>query len=98
MSTQTVRNETTHFLPLSLLQSVHNFTLPSWATEDVMTKLRELSELSLLSLYGIHKQEEKSRLQGGKYKRNEGRVLDLWLSDLNLSLTTNWLCDLGQVT
>uniref|UniRef100_A0A3Q2LHJ5 acid phosphatase n=1 Tax=Equus caballus TaxID=9796 RepID=A0A3Q2LHJ5_HORSE len=46
-------------------ESVHNFTLPSWATEDVMTKLRELSELSLLSLYGIHKQEEKSRLQGG---------------------------------
>ncbi|XP_046524358.1 prostatic acid phosphatase isoform X2 [Equus quagga] len=46
-------------------ESVHNFTLPSWATEDAMTKLRELSELSLLSLYGIHKQEEKSRLQGG---------------------------------
>lgn len=55
------------FLPFSLLQSVHNFTLPSWATEDAMTKLRELSELSLLSLYGIHKQKEKSRLQGGKY-------------------------------
>ena len=48
------------------LQSVHNFTLPSWATEDTMTKLRELSELSLLSLYGIHKQKEKSRLQGGE--------------------------------
>ncbi|KAI5931666.1 Prostatic acid phosphatase [Manis javanica] len=30
-----------------------------------MAKLRELSELSLLSLYGIHKQKEKSRLQGG---------------------------------
>ncbi|KAF5921869.1 hypothetical protein HPG69_013043 [Diceros bicornis minor] len=46
-------------------ESVHNFTLPSWATEDTLTKLRELSELSLLSLYGIHKQKEKSRLQGG---------------------------------
>ncbi|CAO2633765.1 Prostatic acid phosphatase [Lemmus lemmus] len=46
-------------------EGVHNFTLPSWATEDAMTKLRELSELSLLSLYGIHKQKEKSRLQGG---------------------------------
>nr|XP_011754330.1 prostatic acid phosphatase [Macaca nemestrina] len=46
-------------------ESVHNFTLPSWATEDAMTKLRELSQLSLLSLYGIHKQKEKSRLQGG---------------------------------
>nr|XP_013015432.1 prostatic acid phosphatase [Cavia porcellus] len=46
-------------------EGVHNFTLPSWATKDTMTKLRELSELCLLSLYGIHKQKEKSRLQGG---------------------------------
>ncbi|XP_069329338.1 prostatic acid phosphatase isoform X1 [Eulemur rufifrons] len=46
-------------------ESVHNFTLPTWATEDTITKLRELSELSLLSLYGIHKQKEKSRFQGG---------------------------------
>ncbi|XP_057595572.1 prostatic acid phosphatase isoform X5 [Hippopotamus amphibius kiboko] len=46
-------------------ESVHNFTLPFWATEDTMTKLKEISELSLLSLYGIHKQKEKSRLQGG---------------------------------
>ncbi|XP_036188507.1 prostatic acid phosphatase isoform X6 [Myotis myotis] len=46
-------------------ESVHNFTLPSWAAGDTMTKLKELSELSLLSLYGIHKQKEKSRLQGG---------------------------------
>lgn len=53
--------------PFSLLQSVHNFTLPSWATEDTMTKLKELSELSILSIYGIHKQKEKSRLQGGEY-------------------------------
>ncbi|ELW48266.1 Prostatic acid phosphatase [Tupaia chinensis] len=44
---------------------IHNFTLPSWATEDAMTKLKELSELSLLSLFGVHKQKEKSRLQGG---------------------------------
>ncbi|XP_060005834.1 prostatic acid phosphatase isoform X6 [Lagenorhynchus albirostris] len=46
-------------------EGVHNFTLPSWATEDTMTKLKEISELSLLSLYGIHRQKEKSRLQGG---------------------------------
>ncbi|XP_019487797.1 PREDICTED: prostatic acid phosphatase [Hipposideros armiger] len=46
-------------------ESVHNFTLPSWATEDTMTKLKELSELSVLSLYGMHKQKEKARLQGG---------------------------------
>ncbi|XP_038618557.1 prostatic acid phosphatase [Tachyglossus aculeatus] len=46
-------------------ESTHNFTLPTWATEDTMTKLRELSELSLMSTFGIHKQKEKSRLQGG---------------------------------
>ncbi|XP_044108309.1 prostatic acid phosphatase isoform X2 [Neovison vison] len=46
-------------------ESIHNFTLPSWATEDTMIKLKELSELSILSIYGIHKQKEKSRLQGG---------------------------------
>ncbi|KAM9187315.1 prostatic acid phosphatase isoform 2-T2 [Dugong dugon] len=48
-----------------LCERTHNFTLPSWVTEDTMTKLRELSELSILSLYGIHKQKRKSRLQGG---------------------------------
>ncbi|XP_075404014.1 prostatic acid phosphatase [Tenrec ecaudatus] len=46
-------------------ERTHNFTLPSWVTEDTMVKLRELSELSVLSLYGIYKQKEKSRLQGG---------------------------------
>ncbi|KAM7064095.1 prostatic acid phosphatase isoform 1-T1 [Molossus nigricans] len=46
-------------------EGIHNFTLPSWTTGGTMTKLKELSELALLSLYGIHKQKEKSRLQGG---------------------------------
>ncbi|XP_039768914.1 prostatic acid phosphatase isoform X2 [Ornithorhynchus anatinus] len=46
-------------------ESIHNFTLPTWATEDTMTKLKELSELSLMSTFGIYKQKEKSRLQGG---------------------------------
>ncbi|KAM9088371.1 prostatic acid phosphatase isoform 4-T4 [Megaptera novaeangliae] len=54
-----------HTVPVSEDRRVHNFTLPSWATEDSMTKLKKISELSLLSLYGIHKQKEKSRLQGG---------------------------------
>ncbi|XP_006902611.1 PREDICTED: prostatic acid phosphatase-like [Elephantulus edwardii] len=46
-------------------ETVNHYTMPNWATEDTMVKLRELSELSLMSLYGIHKQKEKSRLQGG---------------------------------
>lgn len=66
-----------------------------------MTKLKELSELSLLSLYGIHKQKEKSRLQGGKYiLKNEKSILNLWLHDTGLSpgSTTNQLCDFGKIT
>ncbi|KAM6450886.1 prostatic acid phosphatase isoform 2-T2 [Liasis olivaceus] len=51
-------------------ESIHNFTLPEWATEDVMAKLTELTELSLSSLFGIYKREEKARLQGGLLVKN----------------------------
>ncbi|XP_029866245.1 prostatic acid phosphatase isoform X3 [Aquila chrysaetos chrysaetos] len=44
---------------------IHNYTLPVWATKDVIDKLEKLAELSLLSLFGLYKTEEKSRLQGG---------------------------------
>lgn len=43
-----------------------------------MTKLKELSELSLLSLYGIHKQKEKSRLQGGEYLKKKNNKKRVW--------------------
>ncbi|XP_015263067.1 PREDICTED: prostatic acid phosphatase-like [Gekko japonicus] len=46
-------------------ESIHNFTLPTWATEDVRATLGELTVLSLSSLFGIYKREEKARLQGG---------------------------------
>uniref|UniRef100_A0A8C0ZC40 acid phosphatase n=1 Tax=Cyanistes caeruleus TaxID=156563 RepID=A0A8C0ZC40_CYACU len=44
---------------------IHNYTLPVWATEDVINKMEKLAELSLMSLFGVYKTEEKSRLQGG---------------------------------
>uniref|UniRef100_A0A8C6YRJ3 acid phosphatase n=1 Tax=Nothoprocta perdicaria TaxID=30464 RepID=A0A8C6YRJ3_NOTPE len=47
-------------------QGIHNYSLPVWATKDVMEKMKKLAELSLLSLFGVYKTEEKSRLQGGK--------------------------------
>uniref|UniRef100_A0A670JLF7 acid phosphatase n=1 Tax=Podarcis muralis TaxID=64176 RepID=A0A670JLF7_PODMU len=47
-----------------LLQSIHNLTLPVWATKEVRAKLAELTVLSLSSLFGIYKREEKARLQG----------------------------------
>ncbi|NWT50757.1 PPAP phosphatase, partial [Erythrocercus mccallii] len=46
-------------------EGIHNYTLPVWATEDVINKMEKLAELSLLSLFGVYKTEEKSRLQGG---------------------------------
>ncbi|NXP04026.1 PPAP phosphatase, partial [Thinocorus orbignyianus] len=46
-------------------EDIHNYTLPAWATKDVINKMEKLAELSLLSLFGIYKTEEKSRLQGG---------------------------------
>ncbi|NXI43066.1 PPAP phosphatase, partial [Galbula dea] len=46
-------------------EDIHNYTLPLWATKDVINKMEKLAELSLLSLFGLYKTEEKSRLQGG---------------------------------
>ncbi|XP_014793148.1 PREDICTED: prostatic acid phosphatase isoform X2 [Calidris pugnax] len=46
-------------------EGIHNFTLPVWATKDVIDKMEKLAELSLLSIFGLYKTEEKSRLQGG---------------------------------
>ncbi|NXL87134.1 PPAP phosphatase, partial [Alectura lathami] len=46
-------------------EGIHNYTLPVWATKDVVDKMEELAELALLSLFGVYKTEEKSRLQGG---------------------------------
>ncbi|XP_043824415.1 prostatic acid phosphatase isoform X2 [Dromiciops gliroides] len=51
-------------------ERTHNFTLPPWATADTMAKLEELSRLSLLSTFAIHKQKEKARLQGGVLVKN----------------------------
>lgn len=36
--------------------------------------MEKLAELSLLSLFGIYKTEEKSRLQGGKYKMHSSQT------------------------
>ncbi|NXD77026.1 PPAP phosphatase, partial [Halcyon senegalensis] len=46
-------------------EDIHNYSLPVWATRNVIDKMEKLAELSLLSLFGLYKTEEKSRLQGG---------------------------------
>uniref|UniRef100_A0A8C8VI97 acid phosphatase n=1 Tax=Pelusios castaneus TaxID=367368 RepID=A0A8C8VI97_9SAUR len=49
---------------------INNYTLPSWATHGVRTKLLKLSELLLRAEFGLHKHKEKSRLQGGILLKN----------------------------
>lgn len=46
-------------------ESKHNMTPPDWVTADVWKGLRELKDFSLQVNFGLHKQQEKSRLQGG---------------------------------
>uniref|UniRef100_A0A8C0H8C7 acid phosphatase n=1 Tax=Chelonoidis abingdonii TaxID=106734 RepID=A0A8C0H8C7_CHEAB len=43
---------------------IHNYTLPEWASRDVMKKMKELAALSLQSIFGIYKTKDKARLQG----------------------------------
>ncbi|XP_041834283.1 lysosomal acid phosphatase [Melanotaenia boesemani] len=46
-------------------ESRHNMTAPDWVTPDVMEKLRMLKDFGFQVTFGVYKQREKSRLQGG---------------------------------
>uniref|UniRef100_A0A3B3YPR4 Lysosomal acid phosphatase n=1 Tax=Poecilia mexicana TaxID=48701 RepID=A0A3B3YPR4_9TELE len=46
-------------------ESRHNMSAPDWVTPDVMEKLRFLKDFGFQLLFGVYKQQEKSRLQGG---------------------------------
>uniref|UniRef100_A0A3Q3LQT1 Lysosomal acid phosphatase n=1 Tax=Mastacembelus armatus TaxID=205130 RepID=A0A3Q3LQT1_9TELE len=46
-------------------ESRHNMTLPDWVTPDVMEMLRVLKDFGFQLIFGVYKQQEKSRLQGG---------------------------------
>ncbi|XP_029942979.1 lysosomal acid phosphatase-like [Salarias fasciatus] len=46
-------------------ESCHNMTPPDWVTPDVEQKLCVLKDFSYDVMFGVHKQVEKSRLQGG---------------------------------
>ncbi|CAN2389695.1 Belongs to the histidine acid phosphatase family [Pristimantis euphronides] len=48
-----------------LCETIHNYTLPKWATKDVMDKLSQIGDIGMSSLYGVYEQHEKSKLQGG---------------------------------
>ncbi|XP_047432440.1 lysosomal acid phosphatase-like [Mugil cephalus] len=46
-------------------ESRHNKTAPEWVTPDVMGKLQFLNAFAFQVIFGLYKQQEKSRLQGG---------------------------------
>lgn len=46
-------------------ESQHNKSAPDWVTPDVMKKLKELKDFGFQVMFGVYKQQEKSRLQGG---------------------------------
>lgn len=46
-------------------ESRHNMSAPDWASSDVMEKLQKLKDFGFQVIFGMYKQQEKSRLQGG---------------------------------
>ncbi|XP_061760643.1 lysosomal acid phosphatase isoform X2 [Nerophis ophidion] len=46
-------------------ESRHNMSAPDWVTPSVMEKLRFLKDFGFRVIFGIYKQQEKNRLQGG---------------------------------
>ncbi|KAM4537949.1 lysosomal acid phosphatase-like [Fundulus diaphanus] len=46
-------------------ESCHNMSAPDWVTSDVMDRLTFLNDFGLQFLFGVHEQQQKSRLQGG---------------------------------
>ncbi|KAM4720804.1 lysosomal acid phosphatase [Rhinophrynus dorsalis] len=46
-------------------EKTHNLSLPSWASADVLERLRKLKDFSFRFLFGIHQRIQKARLQGG---------------------------------
>ncbi|KAM4537950.1 lysosomal acid phosphatase-like [Fundulus diaphanus] len=46
-------------------ESRHNMSAPDWVTADVMDQLRFLKDFGFQIIFGVYKQQEKSRLQGG---------------------------------
>ncbi|KAM3856133.1 lysosomal acid phosphatase isoform 2-T2 [Vipera latastei] len=46
-------------------EKMHKMHLPAWVNPVVMAKLKELKDFSFNVLFGIHRQVEKARLQGG---------------------------------
>ncbi|XP_041918462.1 lysosomal acid phosphatase [Alosa sapidissima] len=46
-------------------ESKHNMTIPPWVTPEVMETLRRLKNFGFQMMFGVYKQKEKCRLQGG---------------------------------
>uniref|UniRef100_A0A3P8PBD4 Acid phosphatase 2, lysosomal n=1 Tax=Astatotilapia calliptera TaxID=8154 RepID=A0A3P8PBD4_ASTCA len=49
----------------SLLQRIHNLTLPRWATQEVLDTLKRIASFEVMYSILSHKRKEKARLSGG---------------------------------
>ncbi|XP_066485263.1 prostatic acid phosphatase-like [Tiliqua scincoides] len=54
-----------HTVPVKDDQKTHGYKLPEWVTTETLEQLEEMLKDRLTAIFGIHKREEKSRLQGG---------------------------------
>ncbi|XP_060639410.2 prostatic acid phosphatase-like [Anolis sagrei] len=48
-----------------IVQKIHSHPVPAWATPQAMEQMKKLLGVALSAMFGVHKREEKSRLQGG---------------------------------
>ncbi|XP_042331344.1 prostatic acid phosphatase-like [Sceloporus undulatus] len=48
-----------------LVQKIHKQPMPNWASCQAMRKMKKLLGFAVSAMFGVHKREEKSRLQGG---------------------------------
>uniref|UniRef100_A0A803SPT5 acid phosphatase n=1 Tax=Anolis carolinensis TaxID=28377 RepID=A0A803SPT5_ANOCA len=62
------RKANLHMTWIDYKKQIHSHPLPAWATPQAMGQMKQLMGLALSALFGVHKREEKSRLQGGKHK------------------------------
>uniref|UniRef100_A0A8B9XXS1 Lysosomal acid phosphatase n=1 Tax=Bos mutus grunniens TaxID=30521 RepID=A0A8B9XXS1_BOSMU len=54
-----------HTVPIAEDRQTHGLPLPPWASPQTMQRLSRLKDFSFRFLFGIYKQAEKARLQGG---------------------------------
>lgn len=66
-------------------EQTHGLVLPPWASPRAMQRLSQLKDFSFRFLFGIYKQAEKARLQGGVLLAQIRKNLTLMATSSQLS-------------